>query len=103
MQLHQDKAEADKQRERRALNETSRVAIALALTPEKVIERREASEVEWMDWLNAKMREQKAGTPQEILPAVCARIEERVAVISREVGKRVADEVVRTMLGKALK
>jgi hypothetical protein len=49
------------------------------------------------------MREQKAGTPQEILPAVCARIEERVAVISREVGKRVADEVVRTMLGKALK
>ena len=99
MQLHQDK---DEQRKRRAYNETTRVGLALALSVDQVVQRREASEAEWMGWLNAKMAEQRAETPQEIMPAICARLEERGALLGREAAKIAAKEEVQRMLRKAM-
>jgi hypothetical protein len=101
MQIHgQDR---DEQRKRRAYNETTRVGIALGLSPAQVVERREASAVEWMDWLSTVMHEQKADDPSRILHLVCARLEERGALLGREAAKIAASEVVRAMLGKAVK
>jgi hypothetical protein len=49
------------------------------------------------------MIEQKADDPQHIMHAICARLEERGALLGREAAKIVAEQMVREMLGKALK
>jgi hypothetical protein len=103
MQTHQNKAEADEQRRRRAYNETTRVGIALGVTPEQVAARREASEAEWVDWLNHALSQYKADEPQQILPQVLARMEERAALIGRESGKLVAEQIFQERIRKALK
>jgi hypothetical protein len=65
------------QRRRREINQDTRVSIALGIGIDQVVKRREQAEVEWMGWLNVKMAEQRAYTPQEIMPSICARLGER--------------------------
>lgn len=102
MQVHQQ-TEAGEQRRRRANLQDTKVSLALGITVEAVIARRVASESEWATWVTAAMVEHRAETPQEILPVILARVEERIAVIAREVGKIVAEQIIREKLGKALK
>ena len=62
MQIEQ--VSEDEQTRRRAFNEDIRVSIALGISVEQVLERREQSAIDWMTWLTAKMIEQKADEPQ---------------------------------------
>ena len=73
----------DEQTRRRAFNEDIRVSIALGISVEQVLERREQSAIDWMTWLTAKMIEQKADEPQHIMHVICARLEERGASLGR--------------------
>ena len=74
MQIEQ--VSEDEQTRRRAFNEDIRVSIALGISVEQVLERREQSAIDWMTWLTAKMIEQKADEPQHIMHVICARLEE---------------------------
>jgi hypothetical protein len=87
MQLHQDKADETEQRRRRELNHDTRVGIALGISPEQVAQRREQSAFDWMGWLSQKMVEQRADDPQSILHLICARLEERGALLGARPGK----------------
>ena len=102
MQLHGQKAEAAEQRRRRQTNHDFLVSIALGVSVDEVVKRRDRSEIDWMSWLNAEMAEQKADTPQEIMPSICARLEERGALLGREAAKVAAREEVQRMLKKAI-
>ena len=64
MQTHHQQTEVTEQTRRRAFNEDVRVSLALGITTEKVVERREQSALDWMSWLTEKMSEQKADDPQ---------------------------------------
>ena len=55
MQIEQ--VSEDEQTRRRAFNEDIRVSIALGISVEQVLERREQSEIDWMTWPTAKMME----------------------------------------------
>jgi hypothetical protein len=101
MHTEQQISESERRR-RRELNENTRVGIALGLSIEQVVERREKSTLDWMAWLNAKMVEQKADDPQQIMPSICARLEERGALVGREAAKIAAKEEVQRMLRKAI-
>ena len=81
MQIEQ--VSEDEQTRRRAFNEDIRVSIALGISVEQVLERREQSAIDWMTWLTAKMIEQKADEPQHIMHVICARLEERGASLGR--------------------
>ena len=90
MQIEQ--VSEDEQTRRRAFNEDIRVSIALGISVEQVLERREQSAIDWMTWLTAKMIEQKADEPQHIMHVICARLEEARRIARARPGRAQAHQ-----------
>jgi hypothetical protein len=81
----------------------TRAALALGLTLDEFIERRQKSIDDWCQWLHCEMAKSSATDPVELLPEIATRIEQRCATASRDAAKAVAQETVRLMLGRAMK
>jgi hypothetical protein len=80
----------------------TRAAIALGMSYDEYVKLHEASVEDWTTWTHAEMAKSGADSPQEILPAILARLEQRCAQISRQAAQVAAKEVVHTALKKAL-
>jgi hypothetical protein len=63
---------------------------------------REASVEDWSTWIYAKMSKAHAESPEQILPQILSRMEQRCAQISREAAKLAAREIVDAKLRKAI-
>jgi hypothetical protein len=81
----------------------TRASIALGLSYDEYVKLHEASVEDWSTWIYAEMGKAKAIDPQEIMPRICARLEQRCAQISREVANLAATEIVRERLKRAIK
>ena len=64
MQTNHQRAGSAEQTKRRAFKKDVRVSLALGISTEQVLERREQAVVDWMSWFTEKMKEQKADDPQ---------------------------------------
>jgi hypothetical protein len=56
----------------------------------------------WIDLFHSEMEKAHVGDPTEVLPSILARVEESAIAAARAVAKREAEEIVRTMLRKAI-
>jgi hypothetical protein len=81
------------------LNADTRSALAMGVSLDEYLQLREESVSNWCQWLHGEMDRTRATDPTEILPQICARLEQRCAAAARAAAR----EQVKLMLGKAIR
>jgi hypothetical protein len=81
----------------------TRSAVALGISCDEFRQLRDKNIDDWCRWLHSEMDRTHADDPHEILPQICARLEQRCAAAARAAAKTAAQEVVKLMLGKAVR
>jgi hypothetical protein len=81
----------------------TRSALAVGVSLDEYLLLREKSVSDWCQWLHGEMDRTRAADPTEILPQICARLEQRCAAAARAAAKAAAQEQVKLMLGRAIR
>jgi hypothetical protein len=100
--MQQQQLDEGERLRRQEFNRDIRAAIALGMDVEEYAVLREASIVYWTHWLHAEMIRLKVDDPQQVLPQIMARMEQRTAQIAREAAKIAATEVLRERMRKVI-
>jgi hypothetical protein len=87
---------------RQQLNQDTRMALAAGLSLDEFLKEREALSSGWASFIYQEMSKLRADDPTEVLPSICARLEQRAAQTAREAARAEAKAQVATMLRKAI-